>query len=151
MELRFEREPRSWVSSAPVPRWLLLLCSGLGPVGCWSGRSLPATGPRIDAVEIVGADSVDTDKLLDGLATRASPSWPLVALSGEYEYLDEALLERDLERVERFYRSRGFYEAKVVGARVIWTASDRVRVQIVVSEGPPVHIAPAGAGRISVQ
>jgi outer membrane protein insertion porin family/translocation and assembly module TamA len=151
MELRFERELRSRLSSARVRRWLLLLCACLGSAGCWSGRSLPATGPRIDALEIVGADSVDTDKLLEGLATRASPSWPLVALSGEYEFLDEALLERDLERVERFYRARGFYEAKVVGARVIWTDTDRVRVQIVVSEGQPVHIAPAGAGRISVQ
>jgi len=150
MELRFERELRSWASSARAGRWLLL-CTCLGLTGCWSGRSLPATGPRVDAVELVGADSVDTDQLLEGLATRASPSWPLVALSGEYEFLDEAQLERDLERVERFYRARGFYEAKVVGARVIWTDTDRVRVQIVVSEGRPVLIAPAGAGRISVQ
>ncbi len=150
MELRFERERRSRLNATRVRRWLLL-CSCLAPTGCWSGRSLPATGPRIDAVEILGADSVDSDQLLEGLATRSSPSWPLVARSGEYEFLDEALLERDLERVERFYRARGFYEAKVVGARVIWTDTDRVRVQIVVSEGLPVHIAPAGAGRISVQ
>jgi len=102
-------------------------------------------------VELVGAASIDADRLLEGLATRESPGWLLVALSGEYEFLDESLLERDLERVERFYRARGFHEAKVVGARVIWTGSDRVRIQIVVSEGQPVHVAAGGTGRIAVQ
>jgi outer membrane protein assembly factor BamA len=116
-----------------------------------AGRALPATGPRIEAVELVGAESIDSDRLLEGLATRESPGWPLVVLSGEYEFLDEALLERDLERVERFYRARGFHEAKVVGARVLWTDLDRVRVQIVVSEGQPVRVAAAGTGRIAVQ
>ena len=112
---------------------------------------MPASGPRIDGVEIVGAESIDEDPLLAGLATRDSPDWPLVALSGDYEFLDEPLLERDLERVERFYRARGFQEAKVVGARVIWTDTDRVRIQVVVTEGQPVRIAAPGAGRIGVQ
>ncbi|HEU4582408.1 MAG TPA: POTRA domain-containing protein [Polyangiaceae bacterium] len=150
MGLGSARALRAWVSSAGALRWLPL-CACLGSASCWSGRLPLSTAPRIDAVEIVGADAVDTERLLEGLATRSSPGWLLGALSGEYEFLDEALLERDLERVERFYRARGFYEAKVVGARVIWTDTDRVRVQIVVSEGQPVRIAPAGAGRISVQ
>jgi outer membrane protein assembly factor BamA len=133
-------------------RWgaaLLLGC--LAGLGCQRGPEITTTAPHVDQVELVGADSIDSDRLLEGLATRASPSWLLVALGGEVELLDEALLERDLERVERFYRARGFHEAKVVGARVIHTHADRVRVQIVVSEGQPVHIATSNAGRIAVQ
>jgi outer membrane protein assembly factor BamA len=128
-----------------------VLYACLAGTSCLTQRSLPAAGPRIEDVELIGADSVDADQLLEGLATRASPGWPLVVLSGDYEYLDEALLERDLERVERFYRARGFYEAKVVGARVIWTDADRVRIEILVSEGSPVRVAAGSAGRIAVQ
>jgi outer membrane protein insertion porin family/translocation and assembly module TamA len=46
-------------------------------------------------------------------------------------------LQRDLARVERFYRGRGFLEAHARAARVVHTSSNHVRVQIVVDEGPP--------------
>jgi outer membrane protein assembly factor BamA len=120
-------------------------------VACGGTRQEPAAGPRIDDLELLGADSVDTDELQSGLATHPGPSWPMSQISGEYEVLDEALLERDLERVERFYRARGYYEARVTAARVIRTDADHVRIQIVVSEGSPVHIASGGVGRIAVQ
>ncbi len=142
---------RPWTCAARGG-WLLgaalaLLLSGLG---CVSARDVPAAGARIDEVELLGAESIDEERLLEGLATRASPNWLVVALSGQYEVLDQALLERDLERVERFYRARGYYEAKVVGARVIHGQAERVRVQIVVSEGQPVQVASAAPGRMGV-
>src|SRR5688572_4680695 len=85
---------------APRGRWrsgAWVLCACLGGAGCAAGRALPATGPHVDGVELIGAESIDADRLLEGLATRESPDWPLVVLSGEYEFLDESLLERDLE------------------------------------------------------
>lgn len=141
------------LDSAPQAGWLLgvaLLLLQLLGFGCVGTRDVPAAGARLDAVELIGADSIDGERLLEGLATQASPHWLVVALSGHYEVLDEALLERDLERVERFYRARGYHEAKVVGARVIRGEAERVRLQIVVTEGQPVRVASAAAGRMGV-
>ncbi len=106
----------------------------------------------IDEVRLEGASAVDEDRLREGLATRQSPSFlGMQGLMYEYEQLDESLLERDLQRVERFYRARGHYEAKVTAARVIWLEADRVRVEIAVNEGQPVRIGTAGAASMAVQ
>jgi len=139
------RSWRRWAGTLGIT-WLSLTVAG-----CGGTRQVPAAGPRIDGLEILGAESVDTDELQSGLATHPGPGWPMSQLSGEYEVLDEALLERDLERVERYYRARGYHEARVTAARVIRTDAEHVRIQIVVSEGAPVHIASGGVGRIAVQ
>ena len=88
---------------------------------------------------------VDRDALMQGLATAESKRF-LGLMDGvvfEYEVFDATVLARDLERIERFYRARGYYEAKVTAARVTRVNPDdpsnpRVRVQIRVHEGDPV-------------
>lgn len=128
---------------------LIGVCLG---VGCQAARDVPAQSPVIKELRLEGADSIDQDRLREGLATRESPSFLGVQGFGyEYELLDESLLERDLERVERFYRARGHYEAKVTAARVLWLDPQRVRVEIAVNEGPPVLIGAAGAAAMAVQ
>ena len=125
---------------------------GLCLAACFPRPDVNAGGPVIDALDIVGGDSVDTDRLKEGLATRETQTFLFMqGVAYDYEVLDEALLERDLERVERFYRARGFLEAKVTGARVIWTARDAVRVVLVVDEGLPVRIGSPGTGPLAVQ
>ena len=149
-------------SQAPAPvrrltpmTWVAVLgLSSLG-LGCVR-RPDTAGGPVIEALDIVASDSargssVDTDRLAEGLATHATPTFLLMrGVAYDYEVLDEALLERDLARVERFYRARGHYEAKVTGARVIWTGRSSVRIEIVVSEGPVVRVG-APSGSLAVQ
>jgi outer membrane protein assembly factor BamA len=133
-----------------VPRWVraLLVCIlVLGCPGCFLKKEYPIDGPVVADVQLVGADSIDEDRLTEGLATRRSPKflfWRGVAY--DYEVLDEALLERDLDRVERFYRSQGYYEAKVVAARVVRVDAHTVRVVIAVSEGAKVAIPDSAAG-----
>ncbi len=118
--------------------------------GCAARR--PAVGPHIDSLDFVGAYSVDTDELEQGLATEVPSKLPAIwPLNRGERGLDEALLARDLERVERFYRARGYYEAKVTGARVIWTGEHSVRIEIVVSEGTPVAIEAGPDGGRAVQ
>ncbi len=113
---------------------------------------MPVGGPAIDGLEVVGASAIDVDRLREGLATQETPTFLFMrGVVYDYEILDDALLERDLERVERFYRARGYHEAKVTGARVIWLGPNAVRVAIVVNEGLPVRIADAGSGALSVQ
>jgi outer membrane protein insertion porin family/translocation and assembly module TamA len=80
----------------------------------------------IDLHETGDARVVDDDAVLDGLAT-----------TDEY---DPTLLGRDLERIERYYRARGYYEAKVSAARVLQLDGKHVKLEIRVAPGVPVTV-----------
>lgn len=54
-----------------------------------------------------------------------------------YERLDKSVLDRDLLRIERYLRARGYYEAKVRAARTYPDGESSVKVQIVVAPGEP--------------
>jgi outer membrane protein insertion porin family/translocation and assembly module TamA len=118
------------------------------------------SGCILEEVAITGAEQTDPDDALESIATAPS-SHPLAGvlegvpvlgvfdtLGVEYERFDRFVLERDLQRVERWLRARGHYEARVTAGRV--TAIEgtealadgpRVRVEIVVVEGRPVVVS----------
>lgn len=134
-------------------------------VGCTVEQSkdpcTPAdlTGCIIERVEITGAERTDEDDALEKIATAES-SHPLAGvlegvpilgvfdtLGVQYERFDRFILERDLQRVQRWLRARGFYDARVTAGRVraiegTETQPDgpRVQVEIVVVEGTPVMV-----------
>ena len=111
------------------------------------------TGCLIRDVEVTGAKKVSAGDIKDKIATTetshalggALADIPIVSLwdrlTVDYSELDHFVLERDLTRIERFYRARGYYEAHARAARVTRVGKDRVRVEIVVEEGEPVVIA----------
>jgi outer membrane protein insertion porin family/translocation and assembly module TamA len=70
--------------------------------------------------------TVDDSAVLDGLAS--------------YDEYDPSVLARDLERVERYYRARGYYEAKVTAARVLGMDPQHVRIEIRVDPGQQVLV-----------
>jgi hypothetical protein len=94
-----------------------------------------------------GEAPFDADHLLVELWSWPWSDWPL---------FDESVFERDVERIERWYRARGFYEARVVATEVeppAATATDgssttcgsgeddcTVDVTFSVEEGEPVII-----------
>lgn len=132
-------------SRAPRPLFLFCLIAVLGAIsGCrsWPGR------PVVSSVEVQGADAVDTDPLLEGLATTETPLlFGVIPRVLEYATYDPAVLAKDLERVERFLRARGYYEVKVGAARVVRLDEHKVRVEIEVALGAAVHVRrvnPAG-------
>lgn len=132
---------------------IALSLSLLLALGCQA--PLPVGRDVVTNVDFVDVTKVDEDALEDGLATAESSLAPGICrdvafgvpfigvCEGVFEYqtLDETILARDLERVERFYRARGYYEAKVSAARVIREDDHHVRVVIKVVEGEPVTIA----------
>ncbi|MGC4092316.1 MAG: BamA/TamA family outer membrane protein [Polyangiaceae bacterium] len=103
-------------------------------------RPLPPE-PLVDAVRVDGTRAVNADKLREGLATSDTPLlfgiFPRIL---EYSTFDANVLARDLERIERYLRARGYYEGKVVAARVLRTGAHSVRVEIEVQEGRPVRV-----------
>lgn len=85
--------------------------------------------PIVSAIDLRdndGSHVVDDGAVLEGLAT-----------ADEY---DPTLLSRDLERVERYYRARGYYEAKVSAARVLDLDGRHVKIEIRVAPGVPVTV-----------
>ena len=115
------------------------------------------SGCLIDEIEVVGNEQIDDDEILPRIATSETGSVlegiPVAgvvdALTIQYERFDRFVLERDLARVERFYRARGFYDAVVRAGRVRRiddhaTKEDvknaRLLVEIVVEEGEPVRV-----------
>lgn len=143
--------PRPVRPLGSVPLLVALACC---LPGCLK-KDYPTEGPVVSRVELTNAEVVDPDEILDRLSTAASPRflgiWDGVVF--EYEVYDEALLSRDLERIQRYYRARGYYEATVTAARVVETDAHHVRVEIRVYEGSPVltrEIRPSGLERIDL-
>ncbi len=122
--------------------WAAAIALLLATPGCLR-QDYPADAPVVSQVKLRGTDAVDPTDILHGLATAASPKflgiWDGVVF--DYEVFDQTLLERDLDRVERYYRARGYYEAEVTAARVIHVDEHHVRVEIRVHEGAPVLVA----------
>jgi outer membrane protein assembly factor BamA len=111
-------------------------------LGACVKKDYPPNRAVVEDFDLIGTDSVDEDELQEGLATARTPKF-LGLFEGviyDYEIFDENVLARDLERIERYYRARGFYEARVDAARVIRVDERHVRVEIRVREGDPVLV-----------
>lgn len=115
-----------------------LALSALGTGGCYS---VPAGKHAVSDVSIVGTRDIDDDELADRIATRKSSRFFGIfeGVVYEYEIFDPYALRRDLERIERYLRARGYYEARVYAASVE-EAGNKVRVRIGVDQGEAVLV-----------
>jgi outer membrane protein assembly factor BamA len=123
----------------------------LGIVGCGAARP-KGNSYAVNTIDIEGTHALDEDVVKEQLATVPSPR--LLGIEGlqgivfDYSLLDPEILARDAERVERYYRLRGYYEAHVTVARIERDEARRsTRVTFRVDEGKPVlvrRVAPKG-------
>lgn len=112
--------------------------------GC---RTIPEGKSTINEIQVRGNDAIDEDEITDKIATTETPKF-LKLFRGiifEYTIFDRFVFQRDLARVEAFYRSKGYYDAHARAGRIHQLDNKHVRVEIVVDEGPPsvvrtVHI-----------
>lgn len=117
-------------------RRLTLLPALALAVGCGSGlRERTVSG--VELLETSPSD-VDLDDVKDGLVTAEPRTFFWV--ERERDVYDANLVARDLERIERFYRAQGYYEAKVVAARVETVGEREVEIEIHVTPGPRVSV-----------
>jgi outer membrane protein insertion porin family/translocation and assembly module TamA len=108
--------------------WFLLGCT-----------RAPAQRFNLETLKVTGNSHVDDDEITERLASRETPKF-LGLFPGvlyDYEVFNRFVLERDLQRVERYYRARGYYQAHARAAHV-FRSGTKVRVEIVVEEGDPV-------------
>jgi outer membrane translocation and assembly module TamA len=130
------KAPRGWGPCCLALGVALLLSACLR-------KEYPPNQPVVSEVEIEAEEEKQLEGVLQGLATSKSQRflgiWDGVVF--EYAVYDPDLLAKDLERIVRHLRARGYYEAQVVAARVIKVDEHRVRVHIRVTLRTPVRVA----------
>src|ERR1039458_1989964 len=110
---------------------------GPGAGGGAGSRATRAARSAVDSVRVVDSGPLDAQDVAAQIATAPSPRFlGLFHVFYDYEIFDASVLQRDLARVERYYRGRGFLEAHARIARVVHTHPDHVRIEIVVEPGP---------------
>jgi outer membrane protein insertion porin family/translocation and assembly module TamA len=101
-------------------------------------------------VTVAGVHDIDVEELEGRIATQKSPRF-LGIFDGvvfEYTVFDQYALRRDLLRIERYLRARGYYDAHVYAARVI-EKGEKVYVTIGVDQGLPVLVESLGIGELA--
>ncbi len=101
-------------------------------------------GCPIEEVAFEGTEEIDADDLAASIATAETRRTLFGTVVVEYETFDRFVLERDLARVERYYRARGYYGAHVRAARVLKVGPEKVRVEIAVDPGAVVTVSSIG-------
>jgi translocation and assembly module TamA len=155
---------------------LALLAAALVVPAC---ASIPKGQYGVLKVDWTGVDAVNPDAIEACLVTRerdrselslglgsgkcgeppfdsTPPTIPLWTLPWtDWPVWDPAIFEVDKRRIERWYRARGFYDARVLGTRtyadgrMVPDATDcedpnsgcRIEVAVQMQEGKPVHVA----------
>lgn len=117
---------------------LAFLCAAaLLLVGC--AKKIPPGKSAVEKVSITGVPKHIDQPLKEGLATQQTET--LIGLHVyEYEVFDSLALEKDIQRLERELKRRGYYEARVSAARIIRVKEQLVRVELRVDPGEPVRI-----------
>jgi hypothetical protein len=163
---------RQW--SRPLGGWFAMLGLVLFGASC---ATIPDGRYGVDRLELRGVERLDAFALRACLATKQRPSlaidlsraaaptcgdppfdarrihlplwrWPWT----DWPLYDPSVFERDLARVERWYRARGFYDAQVLSANstpraaLYGSATDeeKIALEVAIKEGEPVEIASAG-------
>ena len=104
--------------------------------------SVPPGRSAVDSVNLKGNDAIDSDDLREKLATAASPRFLGIFAGIVYDYtvFDRFVLDRDLQRIERYYLARGYYQARARAGRVFFISPRKVKVEIVIDEGHPTLV-----------
>ncbi|MGM0558225.1 MAG: BamA/TamA family outer membrane protein [Myxococcota bacterium] len=128
---------------------LLLILSG---TSCRTVKAKPdgepgSTNMIVERFEIRGVEAFDVGEIKSGLATQQDPGWrtsiswmPLIG--ADHEYFNRIEWRRDLERIRTFYRTRGYFDAKIASESIVrGPDGERVRIRLQISEGQPTEIS----------
>ena len=124
----------------PFDLALALVAAGAAAtLGC---ASIPHGTVAVDGVSVQGNNGVSGSDIEGKMSTAPSSKFfgLFRGVVYDYEIFDRTVLQRDLERVERYYRARGYYEAKVRAGRIRYKSERHVEVTVEVEEGQPVLI-----------
>ncbi|HET7826068.1 MAG TPA: BamA/TamA family outer membrane protein [Anaeromyxobacter sp.] len=102
--------------------------------GCATGEKRDV--PQIHSIRIHGARQVSAKDVKEHIVTTENGWVPF----SRKRYFDEDAWKTDLRRIEAYYRSRGFYQARVTGQEVKPRGRREVDLVATVEEGEPTRI-----------
>jgi outer membrane protein insertion porin family/translocation and assembly module TamA len=121
------------VATARATVTTLVLTAALFGSGCREEGDI-----KIASLELKGVEAVDKGALESALQTQEGSWLPW----GEQGYFDRRAFEADLQRIQAFYRDRGFPDARVTSFDVkLNDTQDEVDLTVTISEGEPVRVA----------
>jgi outer membrane protein insertion porin family len=97
----------------------------------------PGVSWRLKGIQFVGHKKFSASELSDVLLTQPRPWYQFW---GERPLFDPVTFEEDLERLRRFYESRGFYHAVIDHDLVLDPESGLMTAQVLINEGAPVVV-----------
>ena len=102
--------------------------------------------PIVKSIRVQGAKQVSAGEIKEKILTSATGWWPLA----DKQYFDANAWQADLRRIERVYRSEGYYQAKVTEERVEPLPNKRVALTVKIDEGKPTRIENLNIDGLSV-
>jgi outer membrane protein insertion porin family/translocation and assembly module TamA len=116
---------------APLP--FLALLAAVLVSGCNDDGEI-----KIASLKFEGVDAVDKGALADALQTREGSWLPW----GRQRYFDRRAFDADLQRIEAFYRDRGFPDARVTSVDPrLNDEQNEIDITVNISEGEPIRVA----------
>ena len=112
--------------------WAPILALALLGAGC---ATIDPSRTVLDELQIEGNETFSDTDIEASLALAETPDWPWA----DPQYFERGTLAGDRRRLLRFYRARGYYDAKVTSR--VRKKGDEVDVTFVVREGPPTKVA----------
>src|SRR5262245_50034773 len=105
---------------SPVRRALVVLGALLLFASVSACTAVPDRRYALNRITFTGNRALDDSELEEKIASRETPRFLgfFKGLIYDYEIFDRYVLERDLQRIERYYRARGFYWTRVRAGRV---------------------------------
>jgi translocation and assembly module TamA len=96
-----------------------------------------AAAPVVARLRFRGNDEVSAASLKKHIVTAETSWWPLA----RKQRFDPVAWEIDLERIVRFYRARGYFQARVVSSQISERSDGAVTIEVEIDEGRPTRVA----------
>src|SRR5690606_27663634 len=155
---RAMRARNAWGPGARVGSSVLFLVVAVGACGVrgaprdGTAALAPYAGREVESVRFVGAGPFSADTLAGVIETTPSTCTflglpiciPFTSVGERTYRLDLEVLERDVRRLELFYRRSGYFGTRVVPAVEPMADDDGVEVTFVIAPGDPVDLDSLG-------
>lgn len=114
---------------------LIAVLAACGGASNGPGPNAPDHKRKVSSVIIKGNTYFDEDTIIEGLVNRSPSGLPFFKSSVRFEPAEVA---RDAERIEGFYRQRGYFDAEVIDIAI--QRAPNIVVRFTVNEGEPVLV-----------
>lgn len=112
---------------------ITLLCACTQTVG---GTGVEEPERTVRDVTVEGNDEISDGTIVDGLANKPPQG---LFIRNRFVY-DPLALQVDVDRIEHYYKTQGYFSANVTDTEVIPVGDDRVDIHFELREGDPTRI-----------